>query len=198
MPLTLDFAALPSDDFFISRSVLTTLPDQIEARLAPLPLSLERVRSSVMFAELSSKQTEDWRAAAYIRAALVDFCSIEEVQKSEQKKLIPLRLENLTNPLFHLLELTRHLNIHVKSVKAESHVVPASFNDQAFDMKVYLISNLDATDLAQLRNGKRYSLDDLKKMVAWFSTVQVHWGAGYVLRVGAELLALELCQHFGL
>jgi hypothetical protein len=151
-----------------------------------------------MFAELSAKQSEEWRAAAYLRAALAEFCSMGEVQKADKPDTIHMRLGSSSNPLLHLLELVRHLNIHVKSVKARRHTVPASFDTHEFDLQVFIMSDLNATDLAQLKNGKRYLLDDLQKMLDWLSAMQVHWGAGYLVRVGVEEFARELCDHYGL
>ena len=198
MPNSLDFAALPRESFFDSRSLLIILPKQIEERLASLPQTVERVCSAAMFAELSAKQTEPWLAAAFLRAALADYCSIEEVQKADKPSAKHLRVKDSVNPLLHLLKLMRHLNIHVKTVQAERRSIPVSFGDQTFDMDVYVISNLEAADLAVLKNGKRYATHDIDVMVDWFSKAQLHWGAGYVVRVGIESLAQELCSHYGL
>ncbi|MBL8466288.1 hypothetical protein [Methyloversatilis discipulorum] len=198
MPYALDFATLPPDAMFESRSLLLGLPKSLEARLVQLPQVLERVRSASRFADVSSKQEESWLAAAYLRAALADYCSIEEMQKVDRPSATHLRISGLANPLFHLLELMRHLNVHVKSVQAERHTVEASFREQSFDLDVQIVSNLDVQDLAALKNGKNYTPADLQRMVDWFQRVQVHWGAGYVVRFGIESLAELLCSHYRL
>lgn len=196
---SLDFSLLPDISFFEHRSVLIMLPDNLEARLAVLSQTLERVQGAVMFAEQSTKQSEPWRSAAFLRAALADYCSIEEMQKADSSTSSSyLRLEDMKNPLLHLLELIRHLNVHVKTVQAAPHRVSATWGDQKTDLDVFVIANLNANDLAALKNGKHYALDDLQKAVTWFQEAQLHWGAGYLVRVGAESFAHELCMHYKL
>jgi len=70
--------------------------------------------------------------------------------------------------------------------------------EHKFDLDVYIISDLDATDLAKLRNGRHYSSGDLSKMVDWFLNSQYYMGAGYIIRVGVEAFAEEICTHSGL
>jgi hypothetical protein len=198
MHRTLDFSALPLKEFFSTRSIFTKLSDPIEARLSRLPLTLERTRSAVMFAEMATRKTEEWIAAAYLRAALTEFCSMEEVLKNEFPNGSPYSLVRSSNPLLHLLELIRHLNIHVRSVKAERLALPVTMGEHTFDLDVYIVSDLDPADLATLRNGKHYSSQDLSKMVDWFVKSQHYWGAGYIIRVGVEAFAEEIATHSGL
>jgi len=198
MTISLNFATLPSEQFFTARSILIGLPEPLESRLMSLPLTLDRVRSAIMFAELSAKQIETWRASAYLRAALAEFCSIEDVQKVDKPGADHLTLRNSDNPLLHLLTLARHLSIHVKSVKTSRQKVSTSFDNQSFDLDVYIMSDLNAVDLSKLRNGKSYALTDLHKTVEWFSAAQLHWGAGYLIRIGVETFANKLCDHYGL
>jgi len=198
MPHVLNFSELPTDSAFEVRSLLLGLPKEVETRLLPLPQILERVRSASHFSELSSKQDEPWLAAAYLRASLADYCSIEEVQKIDRPNTAHIKLTDLTNPLLHLLELMRHLNIHVKSSQAERGSIAASFDGSPFDLGIQIVSNLEARDLGELRNGKHYAPTDLRDMVIWFKKAQLHWGAGYVVRLGTEALAELICVHHGL
>lgn len=194
----MDFARLPNDDFFAARPLLASIDKSLECRLKPLPSVLERVRGAVMFSERASKAANDWPAAAYLRAALADLVSIEEVQQLDRPTSPPLKVRNCANPLVHLLALVRHLNIHVKSVMTIAREVPANLNGHEFDMKVCVISNLTVSDLQALKNGKYYSSAELKQMTDWFQATQLHWGAGYLLRIGAESFATEVAIHHGL
>lgn len=178
--------------------MIITLPESLEARLTALPQVYERVLSAVMFAELSSKQNEQWRASAFLRAALADYCSIEEMQKLDKPSSTHLKFANLNNPLLHLLKLMRHLSIHVKAVQSVEHSVPVTYADHAFDLNVVAISNLNAMDLIALNNGKHYNQNDIEKAVAWFHEAQLHWGAGYIVRIGTESLATLICSHYGI
>jgi hypothetical protein len=76
--------------------------------------------------------------------------------------------------------------------------VPANFAGHEFDLKVCVISNLTVSDLQALKNGKYYSSAELKQMIDWFQATQLHWGAGYLLRIGAESFATEVATHHGL
>lgn len=198
MPRNLDFTTLPGESEFESRSIFMDFPKELESRLSPLPEVLNRLKSAVMFAETSAKNSEPWRAAAHLRASLAEFCSSEEMQKLDKPGARHLRLADVEDPLIHLLELMRHLNIHVKSAETDSIAINVSWGDQEFEMTAYTISNLGYQDLASLRNGKDYLPADLQRMVAWFEKAQRHWGAGHVVRVGTEALANRLCKHYGL
>ena len=192
----MDFALLPTDDFFAARSIFASIDKPLQARLSALPSVLERAQSSVMFAEQAKHG--DWVAAAYLRASLADFVSMEEIQTLDTTVHAPLKVRDSPNPLVHLLALIRHLNIHVKSVATSRRVVSASLEDRPFEMNVAVISNLALPDLQSLRNAKHYSPADLNGVVAWFSAAQLHWGAGYIFRVGAEAFASEIAHHHGL
>lgn len=150
-----------------------------------------------MFAGQAPKHDEPWRAAAFLRAALAEYCSIEEVQKADRPSG-HFKLSTSTNPLLHLLELMRHLNIHVKTVQTTSHSINVQFGQHTSDMNVYIVTDLAATDLAQLKNGKHYALADLGRSVDWFNSQQLHWGAGDLITQGTTLFAASLCTHYGL
>lgn len=176
MKTTLDFSLLPDDSAFEKRSMLIGLPVDLRARLQPLLQTLERADSAVMFAAHAGKQSEPWRAAAYLRAGLADYCAMEEVQSIDAPSTVALKISASLNPVLHLLELLRHLNIHVKTVTTREHKISAELEGQEFEMSTYVVTNLDAEDLAALRNGRRYSLADLQRMVEWFALKQDHWG----------------------
>lgn len=193
----LDFTKLPTDAAFTSRSMWATLPQPLEARLATLPHTLERLQAAVMFAEQSARQSEPRRAAAFLRAALAEFRSMEDMQEVDKPSSTCLDLINLNDPLLHLLKLLRDLNIHEKTVKTIPHSVPASFDNQSFSLNVFVISNLRPTDFAALKNRRHYSSSDLQAMITWFEKAQLHWGAGYIVRLGAESLGEAICKHYG-
>lgn len=198
MNCTLDFSRLPGDEAFERRSILIGPSDELRSRLVSMPQTLERVESAIMFAGQFSKQSEPWRAAAFLRAALAEFCSVEEVQKVDRPKESYFAIKTSTNPLLHVLELMRHLNIHVKSVKVKSHKFGVTFGGVEADLETFIVSNLSARDLMSLRNGKRYSISDLDRCVDWFEARQTEWGAGDLVRMGTAILATQVCEHFRL
>lgn len=197
-PRVLDFNALPNDSSFSSRSLLIELPKSLEARLTPLPLTLERIQCAVMFTGQAVKQSEAWRAAAFLRAALAEYCSIEEMQKADRPKVSSFKISESTNPLLHLLQLMRHLNVHVRTTRTKSHSIELQLLEHTSDMDVYVVTNLLATELAALQNGANYVFADIEQSVTWFMEKQMHWGAGDLIRVGTEVLANEICNHYSL
>lgn len=198
MKVDLDFNCLPTDDVFDERPILIGLNQELESRLRPFPNVLNRARSAVQFAETASRNKEDWMVEADLRAALSDFCGIEEMIKTDSQEKINFTIDRSKNPLIHLLELMRHLNVHVKSVSTKPHKIQAVFADidTILDKKVICYLNLE--DFTSLRNGQRYQASDLKEMLNWFDVKQMCWGAGYVIRVGTEALIEEICEFYSL
>jgi hypothetical protein len=193
-----DFNLLQSEQFVASRSILIGLPEPLARRMSSLPLTLDRAQSSIMFAAHASKQGEPWRAAAYLRASLAEFCSMEEVQETDKPSAPPTKITDSLNPLLHLLALIRHLSVHVKSVRTQLQSIPVMFGDYNFDLDIYIWTDLDSRSLSKLRNGKWYKLADLERATAWLNTAQLNWGAGDLVRAGVEEFAAQLCSHHGL
>ena len=198
MICSLDFSVLPGDAAFERRSILIGPSTQLRERLASLPQTLERVESVVWLAAQSSKQSEPWHAAALLRASLADYCAIEEMQKLDRPREASFRIRDSRNPLLHLLELLRHLNFHVRTVETSAHPINITFGNHESNMNVYVISNLDADDLAKLKNGKYYSKADIEQSLAWFKRQQTNWGAGDLVSLGALQLAADICVYYGL
>jgi hypothetical protein len=199
MSLDLEFNRLPGNEAFQRRSILIGPSDELRSRLASMPQTLERVESAIMFAGQSSKQSELWRVAAFLRAALAEYCSVEEVQKIDQPNKGPcFAVRTSTNPLLHVLKLMRHLNIHVKSVEVRPHTVGVALEGVDFGLKTFIVSNLSVEDLASLRDGRHYRRSDLGRCVDWFEARQTEWGAGDLICMGTTILATQVCEHFGL
>ncbi|WP_156512838.1 hypothetical protein [Planctomyces sp. SH-PL62] len=198
MTSKLDFSALPDDSAFERRSILIGPTDALKKRLRSMPQTLERVESAIMFAAQASKQSEPWRAAAFLRAALADFCSVEEMQELDRGKGPRFAVASSLNPLLHILKLMRHLNIHVKSLAIRPHKISIVFDGIEDDMDVYVVSNLEAQDLASLKSGRYYDHFDLERCVDWFNFRQTEWGAGDLICLGTTILAEEICTQFRL
>lgn len=196
MTYKLDFSLLPDDSAFESRPLLIGLKAELRSRLSAAPQTLERIESALMFSGQATKQSEPWRAAAFFRAALAEYCAIEEMQTVDMLGSKPFELSTSSHPLFHLLKLLRHLNIHVKTSQTKSHPVEFAVEDHRFEMNVYVITDLEATDLGMLQNGRKYSRADLDRAVRWFTSRQEHWGAGDLITMGINCLAEELCSHY--
>jgi hypothetical protein len=65
----LDFSLLPGDSEFTARAIIIGLPQALHGCLEPLSQTLERAESLMMFTGQSIKQSEPWRAAAFLWAS---------------------------------------------------------------------------------------------------------------------------------
>ncbi len=199
MKRLLDFSLFSDDGIFPEYS------DGLRTRLEPMPETLERANSAVMFAELAEKQSESWASAAFLRAALADLCSMEETQKIDRPASPLVKIADEQNPLLHLLVLLRHLNIHVKAMEVESEHstitldgLPLFLNDEALIWSVLVVTNLSSSDLAALRNGSQYDPSDLHQAVAQFDKRQRSCGADKLIGQGVAMFATLLCDRHGL
>jgi len=166
------------------------LPKELEAALVGFPETSERIESSLMFC---SKLTycdpkEDrlaaTKAARYFRAALAEYVSIEEALNRERPLGTPeFNLYSTENPLPHILEQLRHLQVHLtisemsdRSVSLWLKNVPGS---EPVDVRIWTISNLTDSQLTSLRafkNGKHYTAAQATEMVKWINTRQADFG----------------------
>jgi hypothetical protein len=172
--------------------------DEFNESFREMPETLARLKSAILFAGVAGKQTELWRVSAYLRASLSDFCSVEEMQQTDHPSKRTFKIEASPDPLLHLLELLRHLNVHVRGVESKSHSINVQFKEQSSEMEIHVIADLVVQDLSGLRNGKRYFREDLQRMLDWFNESQLYWGAGDIIVLGANRLGSAICNHYAL
>lgn len=199
MMRVLDFSLLANEDSTPSYS------DELIARLDPMPETVERARSAAMFAHEAEKQAAPGLAAAFVRAALAELCSMEEMQSVDRPGATLVKIADQKNPLLHLLVLLRHLNIHVKATSVTSEHSPIlldglqiCFNDQPLMGSVLVVTDLSSGDLKALKNGKDYSASDLDQCVDWFGRRQQSCGVGKLIAQGVAVLAMQLCNQHAL
>lgn len=199
MKRLLDFSLCTGD------STLPEYSEELRSRLRSMPETLERADRAVMFAQEAAKQSEPWASAAFLRAALADLSSMEDVQKIDRPPSPPVKVADGQNPLLHLLVLVRHLNIHVKAMRVDSEHSEILFNglklfldDKAIIWSVLVVTNLSSSDLAALHNGAKYEVSDLQRCVAWFDERQKSCGVDKLISQGVAMFATFLCDRHGL
>lgn len=195
----LDFSILADE------SSIPDYSDELISRLEPMPETIARARSAAMFAQQAEKQATPWLAAAFVRAALAELCSMEEMQNVDKPGATSVKIADQRNPLLHLLVLLRHLNVHVKAVSVTCESSPIlldglqiCFNGQPLMWSVLVVTDLSSSDLAALNNGKHYSAKDLDECVAWFERRQQSCGVGKIIAQGIAAFAMQLCIQHGL
>lgn len=187
MPHSLDFRLLPEFEF---TALFMSLPQDLEAALLRFPETSERVEGALMFCLKLTycNPKQDSRAAAkagaYFRAALAEYASIEETFNRERPSDTPkFSLHSTQNPLPHILEQLRHLQVHLatnemsdRQVSLWLKHVPGS---QPVDFRIWTISNLTDSQLNSLRafqRAKHYTATQATEMVNWINVRQSEFG----------------------
>ena len=195
----LDFSLLED------RSATPEYSDVLISRLQAMPETHARARSAVMFALQAEGQREEWISEAFIRAALAELESMEDMQCFDRPGDVPLKFANQKNPLLHILVLLRHFNIHIKSTAVTNEINPILVNGFTIDIdghpivfETLVMNELQSSDLAELRNGKKYKPEDLVEGVAWLQKAQKPRGIGNLITQGVATFTKQLCEHHGL
>lgn len=119
---------------------------------------------------------------AFIRAALCEFFSIEDyILKSypECDEGIWFHSSKNSNPILHVLKNLRNYNIHVDSSKVSTKPIQVKtlvHGDKELEVGVEFISNLSVEELRRTDSTKKYSSNDLKKMIEVFEEQQHIYG----------------------
>lgn len=141
--------------------------------------------------------TDSEKSAAYLRAALHEFSSIEDIIKInfsdiDEKKY---RICKSSNPLFHIMKLLRNYNVHVSMNKVAAknmQVISLHDTDEIFDITVKYINNLSLSELEKTRDSQRYSKSDLKKMINYFNNQQHEFGVCELIKQGILLYSKQI------
>ena len=185
-PQILDFTLL---DRIEAPSAFRRSPRELVPALEKLPQTLARAEAASYFAARVSNPNDfgtdcdAWQREAYLRAALVEFVSIEYVLPQELKALAiniaTPRIQHSHNPLLHVVAALRHMNVHLTaSDLSESRrlaVWPISPTPIEFTYRMWVVQPLAPEDLNR-RQGPKFASADVDRMRSWFSSAQAEWG----------------------
>ncbi|MBD1925984.1 hypothetical protein H6F74_06760 [Trichocoleus sp. FACHB-90] len=115
----LDFSLLPDLKYSVW---LYTLGNEIENSLRALPKTLGRAEAAMFFVyQLACSDDSGPRKEAYLRAALAEFVSMEEMLARDLANLGKsepiLKCIDTKDPLIHIAKALRNLEIHLQSSK---------------------------------------------------------------------------------
>ena len=184
---TLNFTLLPEFEF---TATFMCLPQNLEDALLRFPETSERVESSLMFCsnltycDPKKDSCAALKAGRYFRAALAEYHSIEEAFNRERPDGSPsFHLYSTENPLPHILEQLRHLQVHLTINEMSDRQVSLWLKNvpeaQPVDVRIWTISDLTDTQLKSLRafrNEKHYTATQATEMVHWVNTRQTDFG----------------------
>ena len=197
MSISLDFGRLEPID---QGHVFLVLEQNDKERLAQFPELLHRIENSLYFVNQIAGNYEERLRGGFLRAALTEVASLEDVQKRQNSK--PIRSHMLTrsrHPLLCVVRELRNLEIHISS-SSINHEKRNSFwgnvdepaNADAVCWSIYWIDNLSFERFQRLRYVNRYDKSDLEKALSWFDDVQRHWGISEIVFRAITEYAREL------
>jgi hypothetical protein len=136
----------------------------------------------------------------YMRAALSELVSVEDALKWERPN-DPFELWWSKNPLLHVLREIRNLNVHLKpSVLSSQQIVVhlAAPRSEDIPINIYFLSDFTVETFSELKNAKRYTPEQISKLVAWFNEFHGHWGIADAIHQGIVALAELLVDRYRL
>jgi hypothetical protein len=208
----LDFNLLPkleSAPFFIS------LDSKLQSSIAKLPETAARSDAALRFCWYVSQgnqqlHAEEPRATrlreAFLRACLTEYRAMDEVLPRDLAALCiqasPLKINQLKNPLLHLMKELRNFEIHLATsslLSAEINVV-AKWQDKEIEHKssIWVTDPLTVTKFKQLKNSRYYLDADITAMVNWFNQAQQEWGVHHLAFLAIKMYCEELVNFYGL
>lgn len=137
-------------------------------------------------------------AKAYLRAALAEFFSIEDILRVQfASDTESYMVKNSSNPLFHLMKLLRNYNVHLAATSLEKKEVVVALPTEpgrSYAVSVAMIDNLEVEELKKVRDSKYYSDSDLKKMINNFNREQKKFGVGDLIIKGLIMYSAYVGQ----
>ncbi|MBV5329976.1 MAG: hypothetical protein JZU65_20515 [Chlorobium sp.] len=197
---TLDFTTLPELD---EMDIFIRLDGEIEEELKGSDIFqevYERSQAALMFVCQANKEYKPWRNAAYLRAGLNEFYSIEDAARRDCKTnglQKPAMISASNNPLVHLMYLLRHVNVHaqISNTRIYDTSVISNFGESPEKIQWKAVI-LDRPTLEQVQccneAKKYYDPSELERATKWIDENQYIFGIGEVFRKGVSVYCREL------
>ena len=142
----------------------------------------------------------------FLRAALAELVSVEDVLKidlglGESDRV--LRMNSTALPHLHLVRELRNHELHLHHNRLASFSCELLWGDvnkpeeaKPLTASMWTLEGVTAQSVASLRNGGRYSAQEIQAMVDWFNRTQAEWGVHEVLLRAAHDYAEALCDKY--
>lgn len=190
----LDYSLAPEPEFTYTFTDL--YPTELEEALRNLPRTHDRIHAALT-ACAAMKNSEPGsdrarrKAEAAFRSALTEYVAIEDTLNRELPAGKPrFRLHDTQNPLPHVLELLRHLQIHGMANELSDITISLWLKNvpgaEPVDVSAWVISDLADAQLLKLdafADGY-YTPAQATEMVNWVKTRQVKFGIGDIIHRG--------------
>ena len=185
MSIKLDFGRLKRIKY---GHAFLVLEQNDKERLAQYPELLDRIENSLHFASQIAGKYEKPLRGGFLRAALTELVSLEDVQKDVLKRpgsspISPHKLTCSGHPMLCVVRELRNLEIHISSSSINREKrnlfwgnVDEPENADAVCWSICWIDNLSPTKFQDLNNFKQYDETEIEKALCWFEEEQRHWG----------------------
>jgi hypothetical protein len=207
-----DLALLPKIDYgHMSFALDKAIGDQI----SPLRRASERIENSIKLTWFSDSDDNTLHCAAndtrrlregFLRSALAELVSVEEILGLNLVDLGRtdriLRMNDTSLPHLHLVRELRNHELHLRHGRLSEFSGERLWGNIArpedarpVRMSFWILEGVTAESVGQLKNAKRYSVDEIRTMVEWFNESQARWGvheillrtaSGYAEALGAQ------------
>jgi hypothetical protein len=167
---------------FEAPSVFMKIEPQLSYWLKSYLQTNERVSSCVRFcyniAHGDFDDSDEFERRKYLRAALSEFVSIEEVIKDDFDGPMP-KILSLNDGRLHVLRLLRHANTHGAATNIRKFtrrvVWPGPDEEIEFDYTGYCVVKVE-NEIKKSDQWSKYSESDFRAMVSWLEEDQENWG----------------------
>jgi len=190
----LNYSLAPEPEFTYPFAAL--YPRELEEELRKLPRTHDRIQAALIAcAEMdNSKPGSDrarFKAESAFRSALTEYVAIEDTLNRELPAGKPrFKLHGTQNPLPHVLELLRHLQIHGMANELSDITVSLWLKNvpgaEPVDVPAWIISDLADAQLLKLNAFAEgfYTPAQAAEMVNWVKTRQTKFGIGDIIHRG--------------
>jgi hypothetical protein len=203
----INFNLLPEFEF---TATFMCLPQNLEGALVRFPETLERIESSLMFCskltycDPKQDRRAGMKAGRYFRAALAEYVSIEEAFNRERPSdTSEFNLDSTENPLPHILEQLRHLQVHLTTSEMSDRRVSLWLKNvpgsKPVDIRIWTISDLTDSQLTSLhafKNEKHYTATQATEMVNWLNARQTDFGIHDLVHRGLVEIAERIAAIY--
>lgn len=198
MHQSLDFDNLPVVD---RGRAFFRVQRELSQDLRRMPRVFERVENAFRFLYWSMQDADSLRCPdeagpafrdGCVRAALTEVVSIEDMQAHDFREIgihvSQLKLNDGSSPSWHLVRELRNLQTHLRQ-DTMSHTPKDVFwghldkptETWPLTINIFILQGIDERAFQSLQNAKRYSSDEIVRMIQWFNKAQGEWGVQEVL-----------------
>lgn len=191
------------------------IDDAISQSITSLRRVSSRAHNAVRFAYWSQLSANDLRCQATdvpqlregcLRAALMEFSSIEDVQLQDYNEAEltnkPVKLNDTNHPLLHIFRELRNHEVHLRQSELRAISKDVLWGDVVrpqeatpLTISIWVLDGITVQSFSALKNARSYSKEQITKMLNWFNSSQENWGFQELLCLAIEEYCREIAMQ---